>query len=261
MQKMNCNIIQDLMPSYMDDICSKESRELIDEHFTECEDCKKLYEKSMLELLHENSITTKDIDYLKKIKDAVFRKNISILVIIGIVYLMELWINFSSYANVFNYFIFTPVTCGLLFFVLPDFTENEVPKKRKYMALGIELAAIMGSFLFLLTSGWVVTHYRIPFDMRVDQIGPFISGILYIVLFGFIFIFPLTLYYSLKKKAVCPALCFIPVGAISLLFEYQHYLHEFSNNFAVVDFAFPTVFFSIETLGMLGLYMLVNRKK
>lgn len=37
--KMNCNVIQDLLPLYADRICSGESRELVDEHLAECEDC------------------------------------------------------------------------------------------------------------------------------------------------------------------------------------------------------------------------------
>ena len=262
MPKLNCNIIKDLMPSYMDNLCSDESRAMVDEHFVECEDCKKIYEQSLLELLHTNAISTKDIDYLKKIKKGVLQRNAIVLTIIGILYFMELYINFTSLSsNLFNYFIFTPLTCGLLFFILPDFAENKVPTKKKYTLLGIEVAVMIVSFLLLFGCGWMMKHYRIPFGMRPEQIGPFLSGILYIALLGFVIIFPVTLYFSLKKKMVCPALCFLPVSAISLLFEYQHYLHEFSDTFYAMDYATMHILFGIETLGMLGLYMWLNRKK
>ncbi|MDE7225231.1 MAG: zf-HC2 domain-containing protein [Acetatifactor sp.] len=37
--KLNCNVIRDLLPLYADQICSDDSRELVKEHLTECEDC------------------------------------------------------------------------------------------------------------------------------------------------------------------------------------------------------------------------------
>ena len=38
---MNCNIINDLMPSYIDSICSKETGAAIEEHIEHCQECKK----------------------------------------------------------------------------------------------------------------------------------------------------------------------------------------------------------------------------
>ena len=37
---MNCNIINDLMPSYIDNICSKETVAAIEEHIEHCQECK-----------------------------------------------------------------------------------------------------------------------------------------------------------------------------------------------------------------------------
>ena len=38
--KYKCGIIKDLLPLYVDHVCSDESKELIDEHLMECEKCK-----------------------------------------------------------------------------------------------------------------------------------------------------------------------------------------------------------------------------
>lgn len=40
----DCNVIADLIPLYIDNTCSKESSELIEEHIKTCEGCKKLLE-------------------------------------------------------------------------------------------------------------------------------------------------------------------------------------------------------------------------
>ncbi len=42
--KNDCDVIRDLLPLYADDACSGKSREMVEEHLQECEDC--------LELLH-----------------------------------------------------------------------------------------------------------------------------------------------------------------------------------------------------------------
>ena len=40
--KTDCEIIQDLLPLYVDDICSEKSRLLVDEHLLECDECNDL---------------------------------------------------------------------------------------------------------------------------------------------------------------------------------------------------------------------------
>lgn len=43
--KLNCNVIRDLLPLYADQICSDESRGLVDEHLAECGDCRALLQQ------------------------------------------------------------------------------------------------------------------------------------------------------------------------------------------------------------------------
>lgn len=43
--KINCNVIRDLLPLYADQICSNESRELVDEHLSKCGDCSSLLQQ------------------------------------------------------------------------------------------------------------------------------------------------------------------------------------------------------------------------
>ena len=38
--KISCEIIQDLLPIYHDGICSNKSRQLVEEHLSECESCR-----------------------------------------------------------------------------------------------------------------------------------------------------------------------------------------------------------------------------
>jgi predicted anti-sigma-YlaC factor YlaD len=37
---ISCEIIKDLLPLYHDDVCSKESKNMVEEHLQECESCR-----------------------------------------------------------------------------------------------------------------------------------------------------------------------------------------------------------------------------
>ncbi len=39
--KVSCEIIKDLLPLYFDGVCSAQSKQLVDEHLSDCVDCQK----------------------------------------------------------------------------------------------------------------------------------------------------------------------------------------------------------------------------
>ena len=43
--KNNCDIIRDLLPLYVDGVCSQESAKLVEEHLTDCQSCRELLDK------------------------------------------------------------------------------------------------------------------------------------------------------------------------------------------------------------------------
>lgn len=47
---MKCKIICDLLPMYIDDVCSDETRESVEQHLATCPDCRKEYEKMKTEI-------------------------------------------------------------------------------------------------------------------------------------------------------------------------------------------------------------------
>ena len=61
-----CEIIQDLLPLYVDDACSQSSTEMIKEHLKTCQPCSEIYQQM-------NSHTNEII--LKKEKDGVIARH------------------------------------------------------------------------------------------------------------------------------------------------------------------------------------------
>lgn len=78
--KLHCDVIRDLIPSYVDGICSEKTKELVDEHLLECEECCELVKSLKTDLIPEIS----QIDAKKpwqKVKRASLIKMLLIFVI------------------------------------------------------------------------------------------------------------------------------------------------------------------------------------
>ena len=268
MPRINCNIIKDLLPSYIDELCSTESKQLIEEHFKECESCKNLYEQTKLILLHnEHKQDTREIDYFKTIRINVNKKNRTLLIITVILFLIQLYINsnpylFGSSAFTFNInYIFPVLIAGVMFAILPDFSKQAIPSKIKLSVLGIELCAMTYIFGLLTFVAHTLLNDTTPFGMQAEQVGPFLLIQIRALSIGFILIFVATLIISLRKKAICPALCFLPMGGMSLMFQYSHRLHELSTRFTLTTFIRPYLIIICEIIILVGIYLFVNRKK
>lgn len=89
-EKVNCKIIEDLFIPYLDGTLNLETKAFVDEHFTECEPCRKKFEELKNSMLEEKENDQKCIDYLKKAKRKEQIKTIKwlLLIIISILVIM-----------------------------------------------------------------------------------------------------------------------------------------------------------------------------
>lgn len=68
-EQIHCNIIKDLLPSYVDGLASKEARELVEEHISHCASCKAyLREMQDGQQTLEKTVQTQAVDYMAKIR-------------------------------------------------------------------------------------------------------------------------------------------------------------------------------------------------
>lgn len=96
--KISCEIIKDLLPLYYDKACSNESRELIEEHLQECEDCtaelqamgEELFVTNTEENLKEAEVVRKISLKWKKGMLASLLKGILMTIIVTIVFVLIL---------------------------------------------------------------------------------------------------------------------------------------------------------------------------
>lgn len=64
---MDCNVIKDLLPLYADGVCSNESRELIEAHLAQCEECRRDLERMQTQITEQGAALPKPIVKKKKV--------------------------------------------------------------------------------------------------------------------------------------------------------------------------------------------------
>ena len=110
---MNCKIVQDLLPNYIDGLTNEETNKYIEKHLQECKECSKVYETMKKDIEDSNTEQYQaETNYLKKYnkKLRIFKIIIIIIVLIFVfvigrrmIVLHNLQTKMSNYENADNF--------------------------------------------------------------------------------------------------------------------------------------------------------------
>lgn len=93
--RLDCKVIEDLLPLYIDNMCSEQSRKLVEEHLLECENCRCMIERTQaVEIVHiepEKPVADKAVK--KSFKKIRFRWIVSVVAIMIIIPAIFLGLN------------------------------------------------------------------------------------------------------------------------------------------------------------------------
>lgn len=104
-----CNIVQNLLPNYIDGITDDNLNNYIEEHLKNCEECSKTKENMDDNIIIENESTVKEVKYLKKLKRKVmFIIVLCLLVIFTLLCGLDYYFNYDhpatwKYTNILVY--------------------------------------------------------------------------------------------------------------------------------------------------------------
>ena len=124
MSELSCNIVKDLLPSYIDGICSEDSQKLVEQHLQECADC-----RAFVDMLRESEVAerqreAKQIACTKKIKRHVNARLFgwcALLAAVG----AGLWMYRDNYGVLSVYYMAAlPLLLADVHFLLSDYTEH-----------------------------------------------------------------------------------------------------------------------------------------
>lgn len=182
--KITCNIIQDLLPSYADDICSEDTKALIDEHIAECGQCRQKLEQMKNTGITVGKAANKQIDYLKKIRRTIIHKEwvgkFILMILVGITF-MGL---FVRYGGLVNYAQIPSAIFSILLFCSAWLAGNcRFSDGKKTATAKIGLSGTLFIFVLIIHEYIMQTlvKSRTPFSflgMDLIQIGPFYTAIL-----------------------------------------------------------------------------------
>ncbi|MEZ3445476.1 MAG: zf-HC2 domain-containing protein [Lachnospiraceae bacterium] len=200
MREINCNIIRDLLPSYVDDICSEDSRHLIEEHLESCEQC-----RTQLELLKDTTLIDeqgeqKQIFYLKKIKRHYEKGLVSLvfltlILIGGALYMVN---HYGALGGNMLYMIL-PVFLIAAYCLMPD--NPLAPRRLKFSGM-LVAGSILASVLSIAYYGYAIFYFcrdtlnditgTGPFGVPLNETGPYLEKRLILMLIVQLIIFILS---------------------------------------------------------------------
>lgn len=110
MEKINCNVIQDLLTLYLDDTVSDDTKALVEDHLQHCEVCRRLYNELKEDIMVpvETKDDNKEIKELQNFKRFLLRKRIrtillsvvgSVICLAGIIVYMNQHLTYINYKD------------------------------------------------------------------------------------------------------------------------------------------------------------------
>ena len=114
-----CDIVQDLLIGYNDKTLKEGSKEFVDNHLKECENCRKIFDEIKTDDIQEEDNI--EIDYLKKLNKKNSKKNKCIILLIIIVSIIVL-LNAIVFINYYN------TDLGIEIFLEDDISDENFSK-------------------------------------------------------------------------------------------------------------------------------------
>lgn len=159
---MNCEIIKDLLPLYIDKVCSEETEKEVESHLNTCESCRTIYEDMVRNVVHEdpgNNVPEKNI-YLR------IRRQMGNMLICAILFVAVMGLAFGMIGEIgehgwpqgmFAIAFFIPCTAFLLS-MINTFFWGKLPSRPWFCWVSgslTTLLCIVGDFIALV-------HYQFP---------------------------------------------------------------------------------------------------
>ena len=134
--KNECDIVRDLLFSYNDGVLSQTSKELVEEHLKKCSSCRNVFEEIKQDSKEIDE--TKEIDFFKRMKKKLNKKNI--IISVSVIFLL-----FIIIFNVLVFKNYNEIVSTMEIYLKDNITDEEIENiKNKLIEVGdnIELEYI-----------------------------------------------------------------------------------------------------------------------
>lgn len=228
--EINCDIVRDLIPSYLEDICTDSTKKAVESHIQDCQNC-----RDRLELLKNTQLTDthadgRELQFMKKVEEHYTRKNalgVALLFFLTLAVLLLVPLFDSKRDFLLYCILFSTLTLGV-FFLLSSY-QNGPAKSRLRTGVGIAGAAgILYDFFVAYQLLRTIKLGTAPLGMPLEKAGFFFSRQLILICILELLLLAYSAADSVKKKhhpGILPVLnfvgCTLSLSLNSLLYHME----------------------------------------
>jgi len=201
MNKKECDIIKDLLPSYVDNICSAASKEWIEEHLKECEECREVAEVMKHTEISATMLEQEQLEAGRKVARKNLRKsvlNLGLCLLVAFLIFVVFELSKVQIPHAALYIVFA--FCMMMTWL----TWRNQSKLRRWdkwdtaMTVAAVLAAGYGAAMV-----WYGFHCvavgKMFFGLALNEFGPFLYGQIVLAVVICFFIYLMQVVRTVKK--------------------------------------------------------------
>lgn len=267
MEKMNCDIIRDLIPSYVDGICSEATKKCVEEHLKDCDKCRQTVSLCQNNVLSEEKLERQGLDGLKKINKTLKLQSLACylsLVLIAFLGIQIFGVNhYYGLINNHSYFFYVICILACLLTCLGYKGRKNLEKRDWILGAVSLLANFYTAGLLFYAARELAAGAETLFGRELLQSGPFMERQLIAV---FLLQLAFLLYNSfciLKRDKSCNWLLCLNMMGMFLTLEYDLFLKGMDSRetllHAVTIATYQTV--GVGALGIAASFLITTLRK
>ncbi len=253
MKTLSCDIIQDLLPSYVDGICSDATKECVQEHMKECDQCKKSAEIYRNTEISDQTIEQKQIDGFKKFHRQMKHTNLFSIILVLILTGLGIYTFCTNYIlmSTLIYYVLFPICMIGLYLFSTKKGHLKGAEIKDYFVAALSVIDTICAIGFLLYAINCIISGKAVFSLKNEQLGPFINGVwgilFFLLVIGIVYLLVRMIRSNVKNQSM---ICLLMMGMF-LLLSYVTLLKDLTS---IDDFysLFTQVTIIIGAMGLTG---------
>ena len=203
--KIDCGIVQDLIPSYADKVCSESSKQCVEEHIKECKACQAYLEACLSVEFSGTALEEKQLDGLRKVKKKIKLQNMFSYGVLLVVILFAAYFfttNIGAIGVRWYYGLYGVAVVATFMVTMQGKASVKQERIEKIMTVMSVAAIAYALFWYWFMMGSAVNG-KVPLGLELGQVGPFLHWQTGIALVVEIAVFAYTMIRYMKRDIVC----------------------------------------------------------
>ncbi|MDE6699763.1 MAG: zf-HC2 domain-containing protein [Acetatifactor sp.] len=230
----NCNIVRDLLPLYLEELCSEDSRSYVEAHLAQCEACRDSCALMKRTDLTADAAEDREINAFKKLKTFfTVQMSISYLLFLAVLSIGVFTLLLTVSVNNFywsSYALLMPLMMLATDFAFRSKTDPSVQKNGKTLLIPQGLLLLFSIFMmFYVMQALYRDLNSTPLGVPLHETGPILAAIFQTVIIVSLVILAVCLYQIIRKKLHYGMLPNISILCIFLNLTYLSMLYRMSS--------------------------------